>query len=365
MSTGGIVAVTSGIHAGASVMLSEGHELTIGSGEGESLVLIDEGIASHHATVCLEGNRLKLTAYHEGVSVFGYRLATGKSTVLRYGAFFSVGEVKLQFGGRESLSPEVVRDAELAWLMAHAPLAYVARRWAWLPRGTKLMLLILIASAGLWSLRPMFGPHDRERSLPRLDGTLRFVTVHEDATTHGYVYEGYVPTGPDLASLTAIAHRAGHSPVMRVFVVEQLRDQLADFLQKYYRDAQIESDERGGFAVALPPEDSYTLPESWDYRRVARLARESINGLRDLRFKGHEADTGPVRIPLEAIGMNLARSAHGAWLVDAAGVRYFAGARVPIGRIASISGCTVTIVRNDDGTTYEFSANGVGNAKCN
>jgi hypothetical protein len=45
MSTGGIIAVTVGIHAGASVLLSDGHDLTIGSAEAANLVLVDNGIA--------------------------------------------------------------------------------------------------------------------------------------------------------------------------------------------------------------------------------------------------------------------------------------------------------------------------------
>jgi hypothetical protein len=63
------------------------------------------------------------------------------------------------------------------------------------------------------------------------------------------------------------------------------------------------------------------------------------------------------------IGMNLARSAHGAWLVDARGVRYFAGAQLPLGKISAISGCTVTVVRNHDGAPYEFFAQGGEGAK--
>lgn len=354
--------VTGGIHAGASVLLSDSHDLTIGSGEGASLLLADDGIAPHHATIRLTGNRLKLTALHEGVSVFSYPLASGKTTVLMRGASFTVGDAQLQFSGRDLLTPEVVRNAELVWLMTHAPLAYVSKRWTYTSRGAKLLLLTLMASAGLGSLWRTYGPHELERTLPRLDGPFRFVTVREDVKTHAYVYEGYVMSSSELASLAANARRDTRSPVIRVIVVEQMKEQLVEFLQKYYRDAQVKPDEPGSFTVSPPAEEAYAVPESWDYRRLTRLARESINGLRTLRFEGHVADQGAVRVPLQTIGMNLAHSAHGAWLVDQQGVRYFTGARLTFGRIASISGCTVKIVRNDDGATYEFFAEGAANA---
>jgi len=148
-------------------------------------------------------------------------------------------------------------------------------------------------------------------------------------------------------------------------VIDQIKEQLADFLTRYYRGAQIKPDNRGTFTVTPPAEEGYLLPDSWDYARVARRASESINGLRELRFEGHVADTGPVRAPLGAIGMNLARSPDAAWLVDARGVRYFPGAQLPLGRITAISGCMVTIVRNDDGAPYEFFAQGdEGATKC-
>jgi hypothetical protein len=365
MSAGGTIVVRGGVHAGASVLMSDGHDLTIGSGEGDSLLLVDDGIAPQHVTICLTGNRLRLIAHKDGVSVFGYPLAPGKATFVRWGASFALGDAQLQFSGREPLTPEIERDAELAWLLPHAPLAYVARRWALMARGKKLLLLALLASGGAGSLWQTYGPHGPQRSLPHLDGVFRFVTVHEDTKTHAYIYEGYVTSSSDLALLAASARRDTRTPVIRVLAVEQIQEQLADFLQKFYRGAQITPGEPGWFNVAPPSQEGYLSPDAWDYRRVTRLARESVDGLRGLRFKGDVTGKGPVRIPLKAIGMNLSRSTHGAWLVDAQGGRYFAGAHVPLGRIASISGCTVTIVRSDDGTTYEFSADSEeGASKC-
>ncbi len=140
------------------------------------------------------------------------------------------------------------------------------------------------------------------------------------------VYEGYVQTYADLTALAIAARSTARSPVLRVFVADQLKEQLQEFLDKYYRGAAIRQDEAGTFTVVAPATDAYLLPESWDYKRVARLARSGIDGLREMKFDGQSASDGPVRIPLESIGMNLMQSPNAVWLADRQGQRYFAGA---------------------------------------
>ncbi|HEY1609351.1 MAG TPA: hypothetical protein VGG24_08795 [Paraburkholderia sp.] len=366
MSTGGIITVSRGVHAGASLLLTDGEETVIGNGGDASFVLIDEGVVARHASVRQTGSRLKLTALHDGVQVFGHALAPGKTTLLRQGASFTIGDACLQFSGRDAMTPDAARSAELAWLMTHAPLAWIAKRWALVSRGAKLTLGIALMVAGVAAVWQAYGTHVVASRTPKLDGAFRYVRVREDPKTHANLYEGYVSNPADLSSLVAAVRRDGCSAVMHVVVVDQMKEQLADLLAKYYRGAQLTPGMPGVFTVVAPSEDGYLLPESWDYARVARAAYESVNGLRNLEFEGHAMDGGPVHAPLSAIGMNLARSAHSAWLVDARGVRYFQGAQLPLGRIASISGCTATIVRDDDGTPYELSVRGGdGEKMCN
>ena len=376
MSANALIVVTGGIHTGASVLLSDGHDLSIGSGAEAGLVLIDEGVAAHHATIRLDHDHLTLTACADGVTVFGRALRAGRSTVLRYGGSFSVGTVTLQFSDSESLTPHAVRNAEWSWLRAHAPLAWAARRYAALPLAAKLgvafAVLLMVAAGAAYELSQR---SDANR-LPHADNpAFRLVSRHVDAKTGVPVYEGYVQSYGDLAALAISARSTERAPVLRVLVLDQLRDQLRGFLDKYYRRAQLEAAQPGAFTVTLPAEDGYLLPESWDYRRVARLARAEIDGLRALQFTGPAAGAtalsdnapadGPVRIPLEAIGMNLVRSAHGAWLADSQGAMYFAGARLRIGKLTQVSECLAVVVRDDDGSVYEFfTKGGAGGGKC-
>jgi Inner membrane component of T3SS, cytoplasmic domain len=355
MNGNALIVVTGGIHAGASVLLSDGHDLSIGSGESVDLVLIDEGVAAHHATIRLDGGKLTLVAKHEGVAVFGHALRAGKSTGLRYGGSFTLGAATLQFSGCDALTPRAARKAELAWLLAHAPMAYAMKRSATLPlpakAGFTVLGLVLVGAVAWQAASPFLATKvAREPENP----AFRFVRTRIDAKTGVPVYEGYVQSYADLSALAIAARKGARTPVLRVIVIDQLRDQLQAFVDKYYRASQLQATQPGTFAVTTPPADGYLQPESWDYARVARLARAEINGLNELTFVGHAVSGGAVRVPLESIGMNLMRSSHGSWLVDQQGGMYFAGSRLKIGKLTRISECAAEVVRDDDGSVYEF-----------
>ena len=59
---------------------------------------------------------------------------------------------------------------------------------------------------------------------------------------------------------------------MHVFVLAQLREQVGEFLARYYRGAAVHATQPGAFAATLPDAHGFLSPESWDYARVARLA---------------------------------------------------------------------------------------------
>ncbi|WGS51078.1 FHA domain-containing protein [Paraburkholderia sp. D15] len=349
------IVVLDGVHTGASIVLSSNQPLRIGSGADAELLVIDEGVEPLHATVELQGATLALSAQHPGVAVFGRRVLPGRRVSLRYGAWFSVGGVSFRFGGRDTPGPNVARDAERAYLLRHAPLAYVGKRWtdaSPVTRATVLGTPVAFAMlAWLGSLPPAVTPRPA-----RHDDTFRLVKAHPDAKTGTLVYEGYVQSAADLASLTAYAWSRQRAPVMHVFVLAQMQEQLGEFLARYYRGAEVRPAQPGAFTALLPDAHGYLSPEAWDYARVTRLAQAEIGGLRGLVFPGHEPSGERVRVPLDALGLNLLASRHAAWLTDAQGVRYFVGARVPMGRISRISACAAEITRDDDGSIYEFVA---------
>ncbi|HKU00315.1 MAG TPA: FHA domain-containing protein [Paraburkholderia sp.] len=350
--------VSSGLHAGASVVLSEGHELKIGSANGADLILADHGVAAHHATVSLIGNRLVLHAVAGRVTVFGRAIKTGAQTQVRYGATFGVGETRLQFTNSGLLSAETTLQAELAWLLRHAPLAWLRRRlttlpgWVWAALATVPLVLAAVYWLGL------LAPHSPQRPRTALldQAAYRDVRVSAEKETGRRVYEGYVQTVGELGALSLDARAQGGLPVLHVNVIDVMQEQLSDFLDKYYRGAQLRAAEPGAFVVSPPGAEAYLSPDSWDYARLERQARAQIEGLRILRFTGHDHESGPARIPLEAVGLNLLSTRHGAWLVDPQGMRYFSGAHTPAGRITSIAKCSATVVR-DDGSVYLLVAN--------
>ncbi|WP_322062493.1 FHA domain-containing protein [Paraburkholderia sp. J63] len=349
--------VASGLHAGASIALPEGHALKIGNGSGVDLILADAGVAPHHATVSLSGKRLLVHAVSDGVTVFGRILKSGTNTLLHHGASFGLGEARLQFNHGEPFKEGTSLRAERAWLLRHAPLAWLLKRFATLPRLVWFALAATaLALAVAYGLK-LYAPRPPRPHAPLLEQpAYRQVHVRTEKETGRRVYEGYVQSVGELGALSLDARAQGGAPVLRVAVIDVMQEQVNDFLDKYYRGAQLRAAGPGVFVATPPAADAYLAPESWDYARLDRLARAQIEGLKALRFAGHENDSGPVRIPLEALGLNLLSTSHTAWLADAQGTRYFAGARLPLGKITGIAGCGATVTR-DDGSVYLLTVN--------
>ncbi|CAN7764838.1 hypothetical protein LJR034_007368 [Caballeronia sp. LjRoot34] len=353
MTADALIVVKGGVHNGASVVVPAGRPMRIGSGGDADLMVIDKGVEPLHITIELHGTALALVAHQAKVSVFGRPVPPGRRVMLARGAWFSAGVVTFQFSGNHAPGTAIVRNAERAFLLRHAPLVYLARRWSDASLVTKaavlgtpfaFVLLMWIASSQ-WSDAPR---------VARSNEAFRLVTTHIDPKSGALVYDGYVQTPADLSALTASAWSQKRAPVMHVIVLTQLQDQVGEFLARYYRGAEVRPAEPGTFTAMLPATQGFLSPESWDYTRVARLASAEIKGLGGLTFPGHAQEGEQVRVPLEALGLNLLASRHAVWLTDAQGVRYFPGARLPIGRVTRISTCSAYVVRDDDGSTYEF-----------
>ncbi|MFM0204638.1 hypothetical protein PQR53_32900 [Paraburkholderia fungorum] len=348
------IVVMDGVHTGASVVLSPGKPLRIGSGGEADLMVIDEGVELLHATVELHGAALALVADAAHVAVFGRPVPPGRRVLLERGAWFSAGAITFQFCGRDAPGPTMARDAERAYLRRHAPLAYIARHWT---DASPVTRAVAVAVPVVFALLTWTASHQWPSDTPpavRANDAFRLVKTHLDPKTGALIYEGYVESAADLAALTASAWSRQRAPVMHVFVLAQLREQVDEFLARYYRGAAVYATQPGAFAATLPDAHGFLSPESWDYARVARLAGAEINGLRGLTFPGHAQAGERVRVPLEALGLNLLASRHAFWLTDAQGVRYFVGARLPIGRVTRISACAAELTRDDDGSVYEF-----------
>jgi Inner membrane component of T3SS, cytoplasmic domain len=353
MTADALIVVMGGVHSGASVVVPPGRPLRIGSGGDADLMVIDEGVEPLHITVELQGTALALVAHQAKVSVFGRPVQPGRRVMLARGARFSAGIVRFQFSGRHAPGATIMRNAERAYLLRHAPLVYLARLLSDASAVTKamvlgtpfaLVLLTWIASSQWPGIPPA----------TRLNEAFRLVTTHVDPKSGALVYDGYVQSAADLSALTASAWSQKRAPVMHVIVLAQLQEQVGEFLARYYRGADLRPAAPGTFTAMLPAPQGFLSVESWDYARVVRLASAEISGLSGLTFPGHAQQGEQVRVPLEALGLNLLASPHAVWLTDAQGVRYFPGARLAIGRVTRISTCSAYVVRDDDGSTYEF-----------
>lgn len=348
--------VTSGLHAGASLPLNVDQHLEIGKDNDADLILADDGIAPRHARAQLHGPQLALSALADGVTVFGRSLKAGSRTLLDHGATFRLGETSLLFSHGEYPDEQSTKQAEADWLLRHAPLAWLRMRCARIPRLVWFGLAATPLALAAWlSLNP-FATDAVPPRAPLLERpAFSQVRVETDKTSGMRIYEGYVQTPADLAALSLAARASDRSVSVRVFVMQNIAEQLSDLLDQYYRGAHAQVEKPGAFIVTLPGAGAHLKADSWDYALVARTAQSQIEGLRALTFAGHENASGPVRIPLESFGLNLVTSPHAAWLADAGGTRYFAGGRIAMGRIERIRECGASVVR-EDGSIYDLTA---------
>ncbi len=143
---------------------------------------------------------------------------------------------------------------------------------------------------------------------------------------------------------------------MRVTVIDNMREQLSDYLDHYYRGVQLQADEpgtRGRLPVKPPEASGFLQPESWDYARIGASRAGSCGRAENPAVRGTRERQ---RTRAHANGSSRSESRElAAWFADRQGTRYFAGARVAIGRIGRIGACSATIIR-DDGSLYELIA---------
>ena len=196
--------VTNGVHTGARMVLRPERPVRIGSGGGADLMVIDDGVKPLHATVTLQGEILALVAHHSDVTVFGRRIPAQRRIVLRTGAHFSTGKITFQFGGAEGPSAAMARRAERAYLLRHAPVAYVAKRWTDTSPVTRAILIAVPVALTVLAWISSSHMSDVPRAVHANDA-FRLVTTHPDPKSGAVIYEGYVQTAADLSALTASA----------------------------------------------------------------------------------------------------------------------------------------------------------------
>ncbi len=211
--------VVDGVHTGARMALRPNRPVRIGSGGSVDLMVIDGGIKPLHATVTLQGETLALVAHQPDVAVFGRRIPQQRRMVLRLGARFSAGRVTFQFSGPDGPSAAMARQAERAYLLRHAPLSYLAKRWTdttSVKKGIAIgmpfafAILVWISSS---QVPDVTRPVNANNAFP-------LVTTHLDPKSGALVYEGYVQSAAALSALTASECARRRVPFIHVDVIE-------------------------------------------------------------------------------------------------------------------------------------------------
>ncbi|AOH35920.1 FHA domain-containing protein [Luteimonas sp. JM171] len=140
-----LLRIVSGLHAGACRELAEREMILVGSGDDCDIVLADNGVAHHHALICVVDGRFQLRALDAPLQLEGRTLHPGDPVEMDRLQRVGLGEAALAFG----------LEDDPAWLALapdeEQPAAVRARRFTE-PITRRLPLVAAVAVLSLASL---------------------------------------------------------------------------------------------------------------------------------------------------------------------------------------------------------------------
>ena len=250
----------------------------------------------------------------------------------------------------------MARDAERAYLLRHAPLAYLAKRWTDASPVTKgpwsfatpvaFALLTWLASHQWCQRRAARGAC--ERRVPAGDDASR--PEVRRARLRGLRAVGRRSRRADRQRLVAAAG-AGHACV-RARAVAGASRRISRALLPRRRSARRRT--RGVHRDAAGRRTAFCRPSRGTTHASRGSRAPKSADCASLAFPGHAQQGRAGARAARSARPESARQPSRVWLTDAQGVRYFVGARLPIGRITRISACAADVTRDDDGSVYEF-----------
>ncbi|WP_153100489.1 FHA domain-containing protein [Paraburkholderia hayleyella] len=347
--------VLSGHHAGAQAALPQDGKVLIGSGADATIMLTDDGIDALHVELDCSDNVIRLRALNADVKIFGLAVQVNQVYELPTGSLISLHRVQLQTTGGEPCSPAMVRQAERTFLGRYARtkmLLRLSRRALRDPRAIGLGVLVL--AAGIWLAQTSLPVPNRpaQTSLQRLFPN---VVNTVDAASGNRMYSGYVETQSQLSQLTVRAWADGPAPIIRVFAIEDIQQNLAEFSAKYLRHVTVTHDVPGSFIVTSIPAPQSPRALEPDLGQLARAARREIAGVQQVRFVIAAGEPEPtITQPLFSTGMNLLQTRHARFLIDRSGAPFFNGAQTTIGVVMALSPCSADILRNQELARYQI-----------
>jgi hypothetical protein len=379
-----VLLVLSGIHAGATIELEPDTVWTIGSGATARVLLADEGTEEIHANLrwSAEAACWMLHASHAGVSVLGHVVDMSTGVPAGFGARFRIGPVQCEMArsaGRDMRGhPGIVRATEeerrVAMLLLRRQVdrrAYVLSVAIDVWRKVRLPACVIVITGVLGVLSFQLFRSDDALSRRRAAIAMiqqRFPNVHAvlDTATDITTYSGYVAHRGDLQSLRqyTLQADAGRS-LVAVAPMDVAVANVGALLDPYYSDMRISIDGPGSISVELPSGDVMKELASWDLRSMEERIMREIPEIHTVRLAVRSVASKTVRLPLAEVGYSVIPSpSEYKFVVSESGQRFFAGARLAQGRLASVSACGVALDSSSESTIFDMFDAHVANMSC-
>lgn len=354
-----VLHVMQGLHRGAKVPLQRPGLVVLGSSSDCDLILMDTGVAAHHAAITLHEHEVAVRALDSSLDIDGATLEPGDTAKLRALSPLVIGGATLTIGDGEAPEIDAGQDD------SGAQSGDASRRRS---RGTQVAtwlagagaLLGLIVTAHFLRANAMVGIETPEK---RINGLLHELKLEEDIELT-WLQPGVLAlkgTAPNEASHSALVRALaaeGLKPVLRVSIGEHLAAAVKDVFRVNGLDVETQYTHDGVVLVhGISKMDVRTDP-------VVQHALKDVPGLSAIRISGQRAKlAGP---PLR--GKQEPRSAESAakrvvsvvdgspsYLVTADGARYFVGSLLPQGhRVLGIKGTSVTLERDGERLVMTF-----------
>lgn len=157
-----VLRILSGLHDGASRVLSEQEMLLIGSGEDCDIILSDPGVARHHAMVLRHGDTLSLRAIDAALEFDGDPLEPGDPIDLPQLQPARLGGVSIAIGPADDEGWTTL--GATPGMVATTPVQAAPARRPFLPTALVAVALLSLVSVGIYA---MVRPDSAPRATPQ------------------------------------------------------------------------------------------------------------------------------------------------------------------------------------------------------
>ncbi|KVD55007.1 phosphopeptide-binding protein [Burkholderia ubonensis] len=289
------VAVLTGLHAGARILLDGRSHTVIGRDLACDLTLRDVTVSARHLMLVALDGKIKAVALEGEIEVNGLPVPDGKERVLRRGERIKLGDVSIGLG-----EPGALWDTLDAIDMVPAS-SRLARFRHWLAQGERrrrtaaamifggaglCVLLPLMFAITQWGKRSEIAAPDEAAQMRQIEQRLVAMKlpglrVFVDQTIHAIVVEGYVSYDEDIRRAEKVALSMKARPTLRLYSREQIERQAREYVARELPGAVVRSVEMGAVRIEST---KALLPRFKDWLRE-QMARD-IPGVRTIAFDG-------------------------------------------------------------------------------